>query len=332
MKWPEDHINKLICTDCQEGMRDIPDGSIDLMVTDPPYGYAFMGKNWDKALVSISTWEECLRVLKPGAFAFIMCAPRQGVLSRQIINLEEAGFITGFSSIYWTYACITEDTEMLTRKGFKTIDELTIDDKVASLNIKTNELEYLNIKDKFEYAFDGSLINIKTKNTDQLLTLNHRVLLREKTNTRYKYKKYKYKLASELIEGGDYPRYLLPLARKHRGKLSIGEDFAELLGWIISEGHFYREKDKPNTYDIRIYQSDVNKEKVEQIRNLLNKIGIKHSEYKRNRIYKNRQYCEHCFYINGKWKEKINKWLPDKKPLWKLTQLVERELGRLFND
>ncbi len=104
MKWPEDHINKLICIDCWEGMRDIPDESIDLMVTDPPYGYAFMQRNWDKALVNIGTWKECLRVLKPGAFAFIMCAPRQDVLSRQIINLEEAGFITGFSSIYWAYA------------------------------------------------------------------------------------------------------------------------------------------------------------------------------------------------------------------------------------
>ena len=93
-----------MCTDCREGMRDIPDKSIDLMVTDPPFGYSFMGKDWDRALVDIDTWKECLRILKPGAFAFIMCAPRQDVLSRQIINLEEAGFITGFSSIYWAYA------------------------------------------------------------------------------------------------------------------------------------------------------------------------------------------------------------------------------------
>lgn len=104
MKYPEDFLNKLICIDCQEGMRDIPDGSIDLMVTDPPYGYSFMQRDWDKALVNIGVWQECLRVLKPGAFAFIMCAPRQDVLSRQIINLEEAGFITGFTSLYWTYA------------------------------------------------------------------------------------------------------------------------------------------------------------------------------------------------------------------------------------
>jgi len=104
MKWPGDHINRLICIDCREGMRDIPDESIDLMVTDPPYGYSFMGRDWDRALVDVYTWQECLRVLKPGAFAFIMCAPRQDVLSRQIINLEEAGFRTGFTSLYHCYA------------------------------------------------------------------------------------------------------------------------------------------------------------------------------------------------------------------------------------
>ncbi|MBA7563929.1 hypothetical protein ES708_05591 [subsurface metagenome] len=104
MKYSEDFINKLICTDCREGMRDIPDGSIDLIVTDPPYGYSFMGRDWDKALVNVITWQECLRVLKPGAFAFVMCAPRQDVLSRQIINLEEAGFKTGFTSLYHCYA------------------------------------------------------------------------------------------------------------------------------------------------------------------------------------------------------------------------------------
>lgn len=90
--------------DCEIGMKELPENSIDLIVTDPPYGYSFMGKDWDKAVPSVSKWHECLRVLKPGAFAFIMSAPRQDVLSRMIVNLQDAGFETGFTSIYWTYA------------------------------------------------------------------------------------------------------------------------------------------------------------------------------------------------------------------------------------
>jgi DNA modification methylase len=44
----EDFINKIICGDCLEVMKDIPDNSIDLTVTSPPYdnlrdynGYTF---------------------------------------------------------------------------------------------------------------------------------------------------------------------------------------------------------------------------------------------------------------------------------------------------
>ena len=36
--FPDDFIDKVICGDCLEVMKDIPDNSIDLIVTDPPYG------------------------------------------------------------------------------------------------------------------------------------------------------------------------------------------------------------------------------------------------------------------------------------------------------
>ncbi len=37
MKFPDDYINKVICGDCLEIMKGIPDGAVDLVVTDPPY-------------------------------------------------------------------------------------------------------------------------------------------------------------------------------------------------------------------------------------------------------------------------------------------------------
>lgn len=90
--------------DAYTELQKIAEDTIDLMVTDPPYGYQFMNKDWDKVVVGVETWKECLRVLKPGAFAFIMSSPRQDVLSRMIVNLQDAGFRTDFTSIYWTYA------------------------------------------------------------------------------------------------------------------------------------------------------------------------------------------------------------------------------------
>src|SRR5215216_7052425 len=85
-------------------LKTLEPESVDLLVTDPPYGYSFMNKNWDKAVVSVDVWRECLRVLKPGSFGFIMSSPRQDVLCKMILNLIDAGFETNFTSIYWTYA------------------------------------------------------------------------------------------------------------------------------------------------------------------------------------------------------------------------------------
>lgn len=37
MKFPDDYINKIICGDCLEIMKQMPDKCIDLVVTSPPY-------------------------------------------------------------------------------------------------------------------------------------------------------------------------------------------------------------------------------------------------------------------------------------------------------
>lgn len=89
---------------CEDLLPSIESNSIDCIVTDPPYGLKFMGLDWDKALPSEDALKECCRVLKPGAFGVFMCTPRQDLLSRMVIRLDEAGFKTGFTSIYWVTA------------------------------------------------------------------------------------------------------------------------------------------------------------------------------------------------------------------------------------
>ena len=68
----------------------LPEASIDAIVTDPPYGLAFMGKSWDKTLPDPRTWTEALRVLKPGGHALIFGAPR--LYHRLAVAVEDAGF------------------------------------------------------------------------------------------------------------------------------------------------------------------------------------------------------------------------------------------------
>ena len=85
-------------------LKEINSDTVDSMVTDPPYGISFMNKDWDKGVPDIAIWRECLRVMKPGAFAFVMCSPRSDVQAEMVIKLKEAGFQVNFSPIYWVYA------------------------------------------------------------------------------------------------------------------------------------------------------------------------------------------------------------------------------------
>jgi len=91
MKYPDDFINRIICGDCLEVMKGMPDNCIDTIITDPPYGIKFMGKKWDYKVPSIEVWQECLRVLKPGGTALIFAGSR--TQHRMAVNVEDAGFI-----------------------------------------------------------------------------------------------------------------------------------------------------------------------------------------------------------------------------------------------
>ena len=91
------------CGDSKIVLEEFADNSIDMLCTDAPYGYEFMGKSWDKVLPDPAIWKECFRTLKPGAFMCVMAAPRTDVLWRVSRDLEEAGFSLAFSNIEWVY-------------------------------------------------------------------------------------------------------------------------------------------------------------------------------------------------------------------------------------
>lgn len=96
-------LNQVILGDCVEVMDEWPENSVDCIVTDPNYGIGFMGLDWDKALPPRGAFEQMIRVLKPGALAFVMSSPRQDVLWRMLSMLEGVGFELNQSFIEWIY-------------------------------------------------------------------------------------------------------------------------------------------------------------------------------------------------------------------------------------
>ena len=86
--------------DCLDGLMSLPDNSIDSIVTDPPYGLGFMGKDWDHGVPGKHFWQEMLRVLKPGGYLLAFAGTR--TQHRMATNIEDAGFEIR-DMIAWVY-------------------------------------------------------------------------------------------------------------------------------------------------------------------------------------------------------------------------------------
>jgi len=121
--------NKIICGDCIEVMKTLPENSVDAIVTDPPYNLSsivkrfgkkgsapaqfgkdgsfsrlskgFMGKEWDNEIAfGTEVWKEALRVLKPGGFLLSFGGTR--TYHRLVCGIEDAGFEIR-DTIMWLY-------------------------------------------------------------------------------------------------------------------------------------------------------------------------------------------------------------------------------------
>lgn len=87
----------LLHGDCIEVMASMPDCSVDAVVTDPPYGLEFMGREWDgfSDAAAFQEWcrrwaVEALRVLRPGGHLVAFGGTR--TYHRLAAGLEDAGF------------------------------------------------------------------------------------------------------------------------------------------------------------------------------------------------------------------------------------------------
>lgn len=89
---------ELFNDDCIVILKSLESNSVDSLVTDPPAGISFMGKEWDDDKGGRLAWiawmtevmTECLRVIKPGAHGLVWALPRVSGWTHRA--LEDAGF------------------------------------------------------------------------------------------------------------------------------------------------------------------------------------------------------------------------------------------------
>lgn len=157
-------INDIHQGDCLDRAKEIPDNTIDAIITDPPYGLKFMGKDWDHGVPGVHFWKEFLRVSKPGAHLLAFGGTRTH--HRLMVAIEDAGWEIR-DTLMWVYG-----------SGFpKSLDVSKAIDKAAGVerevigkgvsgNPQTHKTHNMgNDIASWGYEFGGAF-NITTPNTD----------------------------------------------------------------------------------------------------------------------------------------------------------------------
>ena len=82
-----------------------------------------------------------------------------------------------FQLSYYTEGCYSDDTEILTRNGWKLFAKLSDEDEVATRS-ESGLFEWQVPSARLEYPFDGEMVEFSNKSVDLLVTPGHRMLVK----------------------------------------------------------------------------------------------------------------------------------------------------------
>ncbi|MFW6129590.1 MAG: LAGLIDADG family homing endonuclease [Atribacterota bacterium] len=156
--------------------------------------------------------------------------------------------------------CLSEDTDILTKRGWVGHDSISMSDEIATLNPETHMLEYQKPEELFIENYEGKMIHIESRTVDHLVTPEHDIWTRlyhegkddkpwgkisaGKLTKEFKRQNWQLDMTAEW-EGEEKETFSIPF-RKWSGARDLGEinmdSFLKFLGWYISEGHINNEK------------------------------------------------------------------------------------------
>ncbi len=259
--------------------------------------------------------------------------------SQRIFNERRSGNVPPFLMVLEEahQFCLSEDTEILTTKGWKNYTELKKGATVFSYNKDKNRLEANPVEKIIVRKHSGNLVKLFNEDSiDSLVTDDHRVLCFTRTNDKnknFKWSDPKFVLAKNLPTG-----FKIPIVAQmgSNSKCDIDTDLVKILGWIITDGTLH---DRKHLY-YKIFQSKSKGGILEEMSEVIKRRFPEASVYSRKRkphFYNSRRIrgCEEfTFYLGKKPGDEIRPWLgrtPHRIPREFLEKASLSQLKTLFN-
>ncbi|HKL13789.1 MAG TPA: anaerobic ribonucleoside-triphosphate reductase [Halanaerobiales bacterium] len=170
------------------------------------------------------------------------------------------------------FQCLSEDTKILTKDGWKNHNEVKRGDTIRTFNTAENIIEDKKVKKVFDRYYEGEMYNLKNIIQDQLISPGHRVV-RKKFNT---VDDYCLEEIEDIYENFKTPPIIPISANNNNPDIELLDEEIKLLAWIIAEGTM---EVKGDWRRITIYQTKKHSpENYEEIISLINLLGLDYTE------------------------------------------------------
>lgn len=321
---------RLYRADNMASLALLADNSVDSIVTDPPYGLSkepdpyemikqwyktghydhkgkkgFMGNEWDSFVPQPAFWKEAYRVLKPGGHVLAFFGSRTMDLGSLAIRL--AGFEIR-DTMMWLYGCFDRETDILTDKGWLNGLQITKSTRVAQWCKDTGEITFVKPQHIINKPYKGTMVNLKNRHTDQLVTPDHDVIAKIRKSHRHAYS-YEF----EKVKAGDLQNIWykdIPVAGRYEGSVYVDPDYAYIVGWWLTDAWVHGDK-KACMF------SQCKTKTLTKLRSALSSADCVFSEYV-GKVRNPKHKPEHTFYVTGALADRLLSEFPDRKLTWDL--------------
>lgn len=172
--------------------------------------------------------------------------------------------------------CYSDDTELLTKQGWRNIDTIAKDDDFISLT-QDQQIEFVKAKNLIRKSYKGKMVHFKNKNMDLLVTPDHNVCYVSEDAGRmitHGRRRESRKLNFDFKRADtDFPKkFFMPKASENRDGIEIekkdlgngivleGDDYIRLMAWWLGDGSLqggagifisqHREKSKETAQEV----------------------------------------------------------------------------------
>lgn len=168
-----------------------------------------------------------------------------------ICDILQGKYPSDFDFSGWHPNCYSDDSEVLTNRGWQLFRDVVPNDWILSLNPDTRQMEWTTISAMQSYPYTGPMVHFFNRSLDCLVTPDHRMVYLDKTSGAIKYLP-----ASDYRKGNGAFYRGCEYGREDINSITIGERtydfdaFCRFMGFWLADGACF------NVGGITIAQSD----------------------------------------------------------------------------